>query len=191
VVVFPALAVLMAAGLRYVPPLIWPGRWPRAILHTLMIAGAIAIAIGQGHFYFGPFLDRFNVEVRQHVFADAEDAMLRALELPPGTQVHLIGWDILPQSDAARFMGFMSDDYTVTVWHPGNVRIENLRLLPRNVPQAFYVLPSDTTTRIVLDAAFGELPAPQVSPNDIPPNRQFWLYLIPPDPTWQGPVGHG
>ena len=65
-VVFPALCLLMAAGLRCTLPLILPNRTQGfKPLVGSMGAVAVALAIPQLAYYFGPHLALFNLQIRE------------------------------------------------------------------------------------------------------------------------------
>jgi hypothetical protein len=177
VVVFPALALLIALGIRYTLPLIWPWRGQAAI----MLALAGIIAVGQGLFYFGPFLDLFNREVRANVAYDVDDAMLRAQHFPPGTQVYIVADHVLPETDAQRLLNFLADHLTVLEIPPDQFATVPLANLPRTVDYAFFVAPSDGQTIGQLVAAFGPH---DVQPSTTEPLREkgLALFYVPAQP---------
>lgn len=176
VVVFPALALLIALGIRFSLAVIWCTRRYLRTQTALTVLAAAAIAVAQGAYYFGPFLDLFEREVRLHVMADAEDALLRSQDFPPGTQIHLIADQILPEGDAQRFMNFLADDLTVTVTSPNKVTEAYLRGLPRDVDHAFFFAPH-TMSALPLVAVFGAQPV-RVSPYDVPDEKALALIYV-------------
>ena len=178
VVVFPALALLIALGARYTLPLIWPARWPRPLQTAALVGLAGGLAVGQAWYYFGPFLDLFNVEVRQHVDYDADDALLRAAKFPPGAQVHIIAENVLPAADAQHLLDFLADDLAVLVEHPGTISEVYLAALPRSVDHAFFIAPDDPQTALTIASVFGA-GALTGSPYDVPPEKMLWLYYLP------------
>jgi hypothetical protein len=182
VVVFPALALLIAVGARYTLPLIWPARRFRAAQTGLLVALAGALAVGQAAYYFGPFLDLFNVEARQHVRYDADDALLRAADFPPGTQVHIIAENVLPQTDAQHLLDFLADGLVVRVEHPGTMSEAYFPMLSRTVDHAFFVPPDDPHIATLIAGAFGA-GLLYGSPYDVPPEKMLWLYYLPADPS--------
>ena len=182
VVVFPALALLIALGARYTLPLIWPARWPRAAQIGLLVALAGALAAGQAWYYFGPFLDLFNVEARQHVRYDADDALLRAAAFPPGTQVHIIAENVLPQTDAQHLANFLADDLVVLVEHPDTMSEVYFPMLVRTVDHAFFIPPDEPHIAALIAGAFGAGPLVG-SPYNVPPEKMLWLYYLPADPA--------
>jgi 4-amino-4-deoxy-L-arabinose transferase-like glycosyltransferase len=177
VVVFPALALLIALGIRYTLPLIWPWRGQAAI----MLALAGIIAIGQATFYFGPFLDLFNREVRANVAYDVDDAMLRAQHFPPGTQVYIVADQVLPETDAQRLLNFLADHLTVLLISPDQFATVPLANLPRSVDYAFFVVPGDGRTIGQLVAAFGPHDV-QPSTTEPLPEKGLALFYVPAQP---------
>jgi hypothetical protein len=177
VVVFPALALLIAIGIRYTLPLIWPWRGQAAI----MVALAGIITVGQGAFYFGPFLDLFNREVRANVAYDVDDAMLRAQYFPPGTQVYIVADHVLPESDAQRLLNFLADHLTVLEFAPDEFATVPLPDLPRSADYAFFVAPTDRQTLGRLVAAFGPHDV-QPSPAEPLPGKGLALFYVPAEP---------
>ncbi|MBN2304907.1 MAG: glycosyltransferase family 39 protein [Anaerolineae bacterium] len=182
VVVFPALALLIAVGLRYTLPLVWPFRrerfGARQAAPLLLILIAVGIAVGQGYFYFGPFLDHFNNEVRDHVEYDVEDALLRAADFPPGTVIHIVGEKVLPQMDAQRFLNFLADDLQVRVYTPADMRASNLENMARDCDHVFFFAPDDVQTLAHLAEVFGLL-RPERTPYDLPPHKGLLMVHIP------------
>ena len=176
VVVFPALALLIALGIRFTLLLIWSTRRFLRVQTALVILSAVVIAVAQGAYYFGPFLDLFEREVRLHIMADAEDALLRSQEFPPGTQIHLIADLILPEGDAQRFMNFLAGDLTVTVMAPEQVTEAYLRGLPRDVDHAFFFAPYTMST-LPLVTVFGTQPV-RHSPYDVPDDKALALIYV-------------
>jgi hypothetical protein len=177
VVAFPALALLIAIGIRYTLPLIWPWRGQAAIMVVL----AAIIAVGQGLFYFGPFLDLFNREVRANVAYDVDDAMLRARHFPPGTQVYIVADRVLPEGDAQRLLNFLADRLTVLEIPPDGFATFPLADLPRSANYAFFVVPSDGRTIGQLVAAFGPHDV-QPSTTEPLPGKGLALFYVPADP---------
>ncbi|HEX3052780.1 MAG TPA: glycosyltransferase family 39 protein [Aggregatilineaceae bacterium] len=179
VVAFPALALLIALGIRYTIPLLWPSRLPSKIQPLLMgvIVGGLVAA--QTIFYFGPFMDLFNVEVRAHVDNDVEDALLRSLDFPNNTQIHIIGTRVLPPIDTQRFLSYLRDGAIVEVVPPGTYQPMGLLSLPRTVDHAFFVSSSDSYTISALINTFGSQPLLYSSNKDIPREKQFALYYLP------------
>lgn len=181
VLAFPALALLIALGIRHTIRLILPRR---PALVSMGILTAIFL-VAQAVFYFGPFLRLFNTEVRTHVTYDVEDALLRSVDFPPGTQVHIVGDGLLPEQIARQFIEFLVDNVYVDLVPPEMISEADLRQLRRDIPQAFFVAPTDTNMLIQLRNVFG-INTIAYSPYKPPPDKELALYYVPPIAT---PVG--
>ncbi len=190
VLVFPALALLIALGIRVTLPLLWPPGWSFRPLAAAMIALALAIAVGQALFYYGPFLDLFEHEMRAFTNYDGDDAMLRSRDFPPGTQIYVIADHVLPQTDAQRLINFLTDGLLVYVESPDTVSEELLRLLPRTIDLAFYFPPDNADLLLMFDEVFGRH-AVLGSPHTIPDGKMLGLYYVPADPNALPPAGRG
>ncbi len=175
VVVFPALALLMALGVRQVVPLILPSRI-NARFGAALIAGVIlAISAIQAVYYFGPHLELYNQRMRPR--ADEEDALFRSVPFPPGTRIHLVTRETLDSSYVQGVLGYLADHLSVTIITPDQVTPDYLLGLSRRIDHAFYVEPKDTLTPQTLGQYFSLLP-PAYSPFNVPQDKQFALYYI-------------
>lgn len=178
VVAFPALALLIALGVSDLLALLWPRRWPDAAQTALALILALALAVPGALYYYGPFLETFNVEVRQHVAYDVEDALLRVADSPPGTRVYLlVNGPTLPQSDAQRLLNFLADDLQAFVSTPDEFAA-TLDALSRDTDAAIFFPPGDNTTLARLNGTFGSRPVTG-SPHDVPGGKALWLFYIP------------
>jgi 4-amino-4-deoxy-L-arabinose transferase-like glycosyltransferase len=207
VVAFPAVALLLALGIDVTLRVILPGSSKdqghfttentesaeeimasrkasaSGVTHQYLMGGAailiaLALAAGQIAFYFGPFIDLFNVEVRAHVSFDAEDAILRSVDMPPGTEVWIIGEDVLPQLDAQRLMNFLVDDRVVVVATPPDIAVSQIATLPYDRDYAFFVAPTDIHSLGVLRTVFGDRTIQRTTNEDIPRKQAFWLFYV-------------
>ncbi len=178
VVVFPALALLMALGLRAVVPLILP-TWLNARLGAVLMSGAaLAIAAIQIGFYFGPHLQFYNQQIRP--IPDDEDALFRSVPFPPGTMIHLVTDEKIADSYVYGLLGYLADHLTVAIIHPNELTPEFFASLPRSVDHAFYVEPLDTATPPLLAQHF-TLQPPAYSPFNVPREKQYVLYYAASD----------
>lgn len=181
VVVFPALMLLAAVGLRHTVPLILPGR-SRLQAVALLVLG-VGLATAQVDYYFGPHLQRYNVQVRRGM--DAYDAILRSVAFPPGTRVHLVSVEVFSASYATDMLSFFVDDPHVDVVAPQDVSPEYLAGLPRNVDHAFFVERRDRRTPALLRQHF-HLQTPAYTPYEVPDGRALILYYAPCCPVATG-----
>jgi 4-amino-4-deoxy-L-arabinose transferase-like glycosyltransferase len=184
VVVFPALALLVAVGIRYTVPLIesfWAQWRSRAGLHWLITAAVVLLVIGlaaaQTAYYFGPHLEAFNLLPETH---DPDDAMFRAVKLPPNTDVHIIGDAIIWPLNIYTTLRFWerNTDITINVLKPELLDDAYLQGLLLNHNQAFFVAPEDAETVAILRRYF-TLGTPEISPYDLLPKYQFVMYYVP------------
>lgn len=179
VVAFPALALLIALGIGEALALLWPRRWPDAAQTALALILALALAVPGALYYYGPFLDTFNVEVRQHVAYDVEDALLRAADFPPGTRVYvLVDGPALPQTDAQHLLNFLADDLQVFVSAPDELTAA-LDAQPRDADAAIFFPPGDNTTLARLTETFGPHPVTGSPCEDVPIGKALWLFYVP------------
>jgi hypothetical protein len=177
VIVFPALALLIAMGIRYTIRLLTPNkRWGPRAAQVLMGILVFVFVAGQGIYYFGPFLRGFQIEVRGHVSSDVEDALLRSVDFPPGTQIYVVADHVLPEKDAQRLMDFLADDLHVSVVPLHTITEDFLRDLTRSVDHAFFVY--DAETLRILAKVYGQREI-QFSPYVVPANKALVLFYLP------------
>jgi 4-amino-4-deoxy-L-arabinose transferase-like glycosyltransferase len=175
VVTHPALALLMAIGVRHIPAQILPRG-------SLIAAGALAaaIAIGQTHYYFGPHLETYNQQFRQlEPGRDWMDALFRARDLPGGTHAHILSDEYYDAGYANNIISYLSEgriDFRPTT--RADLLGDDMTGLARDVGQAFFIVPDDEALIAALEAHFG--PQPLIfSPYDVPPEEQFALFFVP------------
>ena len=178
VVVFPALALLIAIGITETPALLWPARWPPRVLTGLLAALTALVVIGQAVFYFGDFLTLFNVEVRAAVAYDVDDAMLRAAKFPPGTRIFVVGYPTLPEIDAQRLLNYLADDLHVYVFKPEDFATIDLGDLDRQTDLAFFIGADDAAALAQLEATYGDRPL-QSTPYPVPGGKALLLFYVP------------
>jgi hypothetical protein len=178
VVVFPALAILVALGVRVTLALIWPEAWPGR--SALLVLIGLGMAIGQGVYYFGTHLANLTAEVQQHVAHDVEDALLRSADFPPGTEIWLIGdGPMMDQEDAQRAANFFGDDHMITESTPADLKAAQLVTIPRDRDLAFFFAPTDRRTLDKLMAVFGPRVLLHTPYKDVPPGKAFVLFYVP------------
>ncbi len=176
VVIFPALVLFIAVGIRYLLPLLWPVRGER--FRRWVLVGLVAlISVVHVTYYFGPHLDVYNRQVRPNM--DIIDAMLRAADFPQETLTFLVS-DNLNEAYAAGMLALLVDDRQVQSISPGEVTVELLADLPAGRPYAFFVEPHDERLPEVLADTFPNLEPPAYTPyTDVPPWAAFTLYYVP------------
>ena len=187
---FPAVALLIAVGLRY--GLAAGGRLivrlglvssdatqeqPVLAFH-LVPALALVIAAASSLYYFGPHLARLNHQLRPE--SDIQDAIFRSAAFPPGTPVTIITGR--PQNPTERqFFGhirdFIADHITLHFVTAAELDLEFMLSLPLADVQAFFVEPDDAGSRQFLRDFQVDTDRPLASPYDsVPAARQFDLY---------------
>jgi 4-amino-4-deoxy-L-arabinose transferase-like glycosyltransferase len=180
VVVFPALAILVALGVRVPLALIWADGWPGSVRSALLVMIALGIAIGQGVYYFGTHIANFTAELQQHVAHDVEDALLRSADFPPGTEIWLIGdGPMMDQADAQRAANYFGDDLTIVESAPVDVTAVELMAIPRDRDLAFFFAPMDRRTLDKLMAVFGPRVLQHTPYTGVPPDKAFVLFYVP------------
>ena len=186
VVMFPALVLLAALGIGELADLLTPRSWPEVRRVRAARSGAVIVAgvVVAGHIAhtLGPFLNDYNDRVRPPGL-DAEDAVFRSFDLPPGTQVLIVD-----DGDAIyyRHVEWMFDFWdvsgvTVHPIKPDAIAEESLAVLPRDVGYAFFVDPGDARVIGLLKQVFA-VGDPRFSPDryNVPPDKQFALFYVPP-----------
>ncbi len=193
VVVFPAMSLTIAVGLRYTLPLILPDEWFVGTKRTKYISSLqqmviIALSLGvtayQIGYYFGQHLPRFDEHFYKAPAADGflvkdgDDVLFRAVQLPPNTHVYVIGRTIMWPIDIATTLRFWGrhDDMRMKQESPESFTSAYLNSLPRGVNYAFFLEPEDGETYGLIRQYF-TLDRATFSPYDVPLNRQFALYF--------------
>jgi 4-amino-4-deoxy-L-arabinose transferase-like glycosyltransferase len=175
VVVFPALALLCAVGIRYTLALILPEKTRVQIILTSVLA--IIFGIAQVNYYFEWHLPLYNFSSRAALpHRDGQDAVLRSLNFPSGTQVHILS-DAPPNSHyTGGLLAFLAGDTVsmdiITMADFTQEYIDNMRT---DVDHAFFVDWETGGLELLLRDRFDVQP-PLYSPFDIPTSQQYILY---------------
>jgi 4-amino-4-deoxy-L-arabinose transferase-like glycosyltransferase len=173
-VIFPALTLVIAFAI-YV--LVEHLRFNRSTL--VMGALAFTISLSQVMYYFGPHLALYNVQIRDAIWhcGDAEDAVMRAAELPPETISYIISAERCDPDRAWQFLNFLTSSPAVYTLTPDMLTHDMLDSMPLDVDKAFFIEPGDRATFEQLRAYFN-LDPPQFSPYAKPEYRMFTLYVV-------------
>lgn len=201
VVVFPALMLIVAAGVRTIIELslteqsdttdghmqhwralpklqqIWQALSPLIQPIRIMLAVGIVFAVVQVTYYLGPHRTAFHNQT--FPYYDAEDALFRAASLPRGTRIYIIGNHAPSQGYLSTNMSFLDDDKPVTVQRRGQIISGYIESLPTEFPAAFFLEPDDMLSLNLLRARF-RLDGPYSSPFDIPAKKQYLMYVYDP-----------
>jgi 4-amino-4-deoxy-L-arabinose transferase-like glycosyltransferase len=179
VTVFPALALLCAVGLRYTFSLLWPDGLRSRARSAVLALLVIAIAAGQVWYYFEVHVPVFNVELRETKRdRDLDDALLRAVDFPPGTQIHMISAVRCNPQYATQAIQYLAEDLEVDTLTQRDLSADYLSHLPHTVDHAFFLEPGDQDTLEFLELYF-LLNPPAYTSYDIPADKQFVLYYAP------------
>jgi 4-amino-4-deoxy-L-arabinose transferase-like glycosyltransferase len=181
VVVMPALAILLALGVRYTLPMILPAN--RSRLHRWLPVGLVgAMAVFQIWYYWNPYLERFNAQVRNFKgYGDGVDVALRAAELPPETQTIIVGYPVHDQNVPRDMLGFLlnPDIYPLLSMSPDAITPKYLISLPRDRNYAFFVEVEDMSVVDLIYRYFPNVEAPQYTTTDMTPRKAYVLLFAP------------
>lgn len=190
VAAMPLLPVLMAVGLRYTVPLLWPKaalpasrRWRQAGAAVVPVLAGAALVL-QAAYYFGPFREAYAISFRaSKPYRDSNDAVLRAAALPDPvrTQVVLVSMTDQDIHVPRSFYGFLiPGSYPLMTIPAGDFSDEFLASLPRDQGYAFFLEPTDPESWQRLAKAF-PIGAPAYSNQlYLPPSEEYLLFLVPP-----------
>jgi hypothetical protein len=206
VVVFPALALLVGAGVvefcgrwRTRQAGISTGGWRTrraevvgtvfrtrhaSSLREVRIVGAVSsllallLMIGQAVYYFGAHLPLVNVQVRAFIEYDHIDALFRADSLPADTRAYLITDTYLDGFDLWQIRLYRPDLPELRVMTPLAADPYFFASLDPRSPHAFFLAPDDRQTQALVESILSP-PPPQTSPYNVPPGMQYLLYFVP------------
>ncbi|HLA44464.1 MAG TPA: hypothetical protein VJZ27_13560, partial [Aggregatilineales bacterium] len=180
VVVFPAMVLAAAVGIRYVLPRLLPHRFERYAF-PMMIVLVLMIGAGQVYYYFNPHLEAFNRQFRlTKLYPDGEDAIFRSQDLPAGTHAVLISSPVFQRSYTKQVFDYFKIPLSFECLTPEQVTDSYLESLSPNRDYAFFIPLNDTRILERLQAHF-RLQPPRRSPyaDDIPDQREFLLFFAP------------
>lgn len=171
VVVFPALALLIALGMRHAARLIVP----RHTGIALLCAGLIASA-GQTAYYFRQHLPAYNAQFNAAAVVD--DMLFRMGTLPLDTHVYIIGEAVVRYDDVTAYARYKDRrDLSFTILHPSEVTPDFVRELLAVGRLAFFIEAAQPQVAAVLGQAY-DLGRVHLSPYDLPPGDQYLLYFV-------------
>ncbi|MBE2267595.1 MAG: glycosyltransferase family 39 protein [Anaerolinea sp.] len=214
VIVLPALAVAIAAGMVYWLPFVWTrradtlppeereeavrsGQARRESRLRFAIPAALVIFFGvaQIHYYYFPHLAVFNRQIRDFKpYRDGIDVALRTLELPPQTQVYIISRPEHDQNVPRDLVGYMT--LTQPLYPPmlsldtAEFSPRYLLTLPADVGYAFFVEADDMDTMRLLMRYFPQIEPPSFTKTvQMPAHREYvMLYLAPTPDMPRAPI---
>lgn len=181
VVVFPAIALLMAVGVRYTADWLWQARLSHRYQNIVLALIVGLMVVAQIDYYWGRHLTVYNQQLRIRWPYDGEDAMLRTADFPSGTYIYVFSrWAIEP-GYAVGIVAFLHEARTVRVLPRETVTAKVLNEVLPGAPAAFFLEPGDFRSLRLLKSQFPALRGPFLSSNtEFPKERQLVLYYVPP-----------
>lgn len=175
VVVYPALALLIAIGLRHTLDWLLSG-WRATDRDGILLILAGGLVFAQVGYYFDVHLDH----VRTHVYADIQydhlDALYRAEAYPDGSYLVYLTPSYVGGFILDAWLALRQRDIIYAIYDPR--RFVDWHLLPRNVPLLLAIEPSDTATLQAIESHF-DVTGPYWSDNPaLPRANQFALYVV-------------
>jgi 4-amino-4-deoxy-L-arabinose transferase-like glycosyltransferase len=152
VLVFPALAIAIGIGINRVLTDVLPLRRVWVVVLVL----TVGLGVWQTYYYFNDHMPALNQQfARREPPGNSLDGVLRAAQLPPNTDVYVIG-NPLPDLNVMRvWMAYLrrgSNDVRVHHLLPADVNDAFFASLPQNSRLAFLVSALDNTTNAILPA---------------------------------------
>jgi hypothetical protein len=184
VVVLPALALAIAVALRYVLPLLLPVNNRRLAAASVVLAAGVVGGL-QTSYYFDTHLPKFETQIRNYKpDPDGIDAAMRAATLPPDTSIYLVSNYDVDANVPRDFLSFLiPDPMSMTMVSIRVDQLDDAMLsgLPRDKNYAFFVGPNAVGIEDLLGQYF-PLEEAQMSPYDIPAEKEYALYFAPRSP---------
>jgi 4-amino-4-deoxy-L-arabinose transferase-like glycosyltransferase len=183
VVSFPALAILMAVGMKSVlDALTRIVLWRRLERYALPLFLSV-LGIAQIIYYFGPHLALYNLQIRSEAH-DQQDIIFRARDFRPGTKIYLVTDDPDIFAPVPIFLSqFWGLDVELVFAMPESFAAG--AIIWGGTDYAFFVEKDDTATLTLLRERFG-LENGIFSPYNVPPEKQYMLlYYQSPMPYLQ------
>jgi hypothetical protein len=176
VVEFPAIAIALALGLRCAAAIV--AVRSASTQRRLLAVGVSALATVQIAYFFGPHLALYNDQFRNDRDReyDTDDALLRSVNFPDDTYIHLIGEPVMATRYAVDLMRFLNDRIAVETMIPSALTLDHLLAQDTRVDHAFYIERNDPATLDLIRQAFPNLTGPYGSPWDVPDENEFLLY---------------
>ncbi len=198
VLVMPAMAIAIVAGIRYLIPFIWPRRaeaFPederppeRRLRYALPVVLVGFFAVAQVDYYYGPHLAEFNVQIRDFKpYRDGVDVALRAVEFPSNTQSIIVGRPVHDTGVPRALLGYFRHDADIIETHPPLLSFRPDQINPRylmslqpGLNYAFFVEADDQDTMRLLMRYLPGISAPQFSLTAaMPAHREYVLLYYP------------
>ncbi len=180
VLVFPALALAVAVGVRYVPPLLLL-KWPERTANRITWVSVLVLVVIQVGYYFGEHLVIYEHDVRlARDDPDGYDAVLRAADFPPRTEIYIISPVAIVQLEVNELVMLLHSENTVHTLSSANFTPAYLAEYIRcGHDVAFFVLPDDQPTIDMIQRYFYLRPPEYTPYTDLPAGEALALYYAP------------
>ena len=180
VLVFPALALAVAVGVRYVLPLLLL-KWPERTVNRATWAVVLVLVVIQVGYYFGEHLAVYEHDIRlARDDPDGYDAALRTVDFLPGTAVYLISPVAANQLEVNELMLLLRPDLVIRTLSSADFTPAYLAEYVRcGHDVAFFVLPDDQPTIDMIHRYFYVRPPEYTPYTDIPAGEALVLYYAP------------
>ena len=180
VVVFPALALLIALGLdtmyRWIS---WRWRNREAIkkmMYQVVLVCMLVLGVFQIGYYFVVMLPQYNLVYR--IQFDEYDATQRAQSLLPETEVYILPTKHIFHAYIYDIQAFEQQPVAVSIVETDKFDFHLVQNRP-DQPFGFFIEPDDRNSLITLRYLFGDaLKGPEFSPFNVPTDFQFELYHV-------------
>ncbi|TVR21555.1 MAG: hypothetical protein EA396_07470 [Anaerolineaceae bacterium] len=186
VVEFPALALVTALGIDLFVAVV-VGHWPR-VRRWALVGVVGALAVWQVNFFFGEYMERFNVQSREEQVnreLDVEDAIYRSVDFEAFTRVFVVGHVAFLQGDLNNLLRFFRGDrdrQTVFITSTTAPIFDEI-YINQNVqtitPNAFFIAPDNALATELLTTVFPEIIGPFYTTHEAAQSRQYALYYLP------------
>jgi hypothetical protein len=177
VLVFPALMLAAAVGVRYSIPLVVRNARVAGWITLLLTIGLCA---GQLFYYYNDYLPVYNMKFRErNATPDGYDAALRSVNFPRGTTVHIISRAIFNHIEATGLLHLSRPDLYLDTVASDKFDDDYIADMRCRVDHAFFVERTDFDTITKLRKYF-YLRAPQFTPyDDFLPSQRLILFYAP------------
>jgi hypothetical protein len=180
VIVFPALALVAALGVRAIVELLLASsslhRWKPLVM--ILLAGVLTLT--QVNYYFNVYLPAYGVRVRNPAgHLDVEDAIQRSLNFPTGSVLYIVSPTAPNEPYNNAILHFFRTDLQLQRLTFVELLTSYPTPLACGVDHAFFVDPSEKAVIALLQRMFNLQPVRWSPYADILPDQQFALYYAP------------
>lgn len=175
VVVFPALILLIAMGIRFVLPLLIPTvsrRW------QVIGVGLLAVlCVGQVLYYFTIHMLIYNQQIRP--FLDHQDVGFRTVGMADGTSTYLLTDELTLELHITTLHRLTDTDIDFRILQPFEFPYDLMAVLSSGTETVFFLEPEDTPTLHTLQATYPQrLDGPYWSLFNVPADKQYAMYVV-------------